>query len=184
MGAHNPRIPASKTIMARGIILVSVFYGCWSVIIIVGIATSFGAAVPPMVDMFGAWLSKLMPIVDGVILLQMMDRVVVKKDGLPAAAPSSPGVRPSASHRSLSVRASGGSVTAAGGGPRAGVSSSNPTLYQPLVNASGAGGGGGRSQQMAPVRPQAAGPPHPPQRRHDGLFMPPPLEVSVIHPSI
>jgi len=85
-------VAASQTIMRRGILLVSVFYGCWSVIIMVGLATSVGGHVPPVIDMFGAWLSKLMPVVDGVILLKMLNRVAAKSDGrvgiFSAAGPS------------------------------------------------------------------------------------------------
>ena len=63
----------------------SVFYGCWSIIIIVGFGTSVGADFPPAVDVFGAWLSKLMPTIDGIILLSMLQRVVAKTDGKVAA---------------------------------------------------------------------------------------------------
>lgn len=48
---------------------------CWSVIIFAGFATSVGFRLPAVVDLVGAWLSKLMPAVDSIILLRMLHRI-------------------------------------------------------------------------------------------------------------
>jgi hypothetical protein len=49
-----------------------VFYGCWSVMIFNGFATSVGFRIPTGWDLFAAWLSKMMPIVDRYEPLVMM----------------------------------------------------------------------------------------------------------------
>lgn len=51
---------------------------CWSIIIFAGFSTSVGLKLHSAVDLFGAWLAKLMPILDSVILLQMLSRVLNK----------------------------------------------------------------------------------------------------------
>ena len=69
------RINASRTVMRRGMFLVSSFYGCWSVIIICGIITAVDGHVPTALDMVGAWMAKCMPIVDSMLLLRMLSRI-------------------------------------------------------------------------------------------------------------
>jgi hypothetical protein len=46
-GDHNK---LSATMMNRGILLVTIFYSCWSIIMIVGFLTMLGIKVPPGVD--------------------------------------------------------------------------------------------------------------------------------------
>jgi len=138
---------ASETIMNRGILLVSVFYGCWSIIIIVGFGTVVGIEYSPIVDVFGAWLSKLMPIIDGVILLKMMDRVVTKKDdkaserGKSAANNSQQGSNGQGNPRSsiISSAASGNSPIHRGSQPRMSLSTSQQmsTSQRHLLNNTG-----------------------------------------------
>jgi hypothetical protein len=65
-------------VLKRGIMLVSIFYGCWSIMIFNGFATSVGMKIPTMWDVIAAWLAKSQPIIDSVILLQMLSRILDK----------------------------------------------------------------------------------------------------------
>ena len=147
--------------MKRGVMLVSVFYGCWSIIIIVGFGTSVGLEFSPVVDVFGAWLSKFMPIIDGTILLMMMDRVVNKKDQKgPTVDPSRASTGPA---RPAPVATK---PALASGGP----ASQNPAANRPVVNAN--------PRPSAPPQPPSTAQSHSPHPK-PGEFIPPPLDIDV-----
>jgi len=69
---------ASTLILRRGITLVSCFYICWAVMLTNGFITSVGGQVHPGYDILAAWTAKLLPIVDSVLLMQMLSRILEK----------------------------------------------------------------------------------------------------------
>jgi hypothetical protein len=91
---NNSRVQASRTVMRRGIRLVISFYGCWSVILICGIITAQKGRVLTVADMVGAWLSKCMPLLDGLVLLHMLDRVERRNNPTVEPRPAEPSRRP------------------------------------------------------------------------------------------
>ena len=69
---------ASTLILRRGVILVSCFYICWSVMLTNGFITSVGFQIHPGYDILAAWLAKLLPIADSILLMQMLRRILAK----------------------------------------------------------------------------------------------------------
>jgi len=69
---------ASRIVVQRGTLLVFITNMWWSLIIVAGFITAVGGTVPALLDIFGAFLVKCMPLFDSYFFHGMLKKVVQK----------------------------------------------------------------------------------------------------------